>query len=75
MPAPGTARVDGLTAGETAVVTLLAEGFGYGQVAARLGITEKTARNHVYTAKERNNATTLIELFRRLGWLRVPGAD
>jgi DNA-binding CsgD family transcriptional regulator len=47
-----------LTARETEVLSLVAEGLTYEEIGARLGIGVETARTHVTKARERLGAPT-----------------
>lgn len=44
-------------------------------VAARIGISPQTLKNHLSRAYEKLEATSLVDAYRRLGWLRVGGPD
>lgn len=46
-------RRDGLTSREVEVIELLARGLTHRQIALRLGITDKTARNHMANVYEK----------------------
>jgi DNA-binding NarL/FixJ family response regulator len=45
--AAGTMRTAGLSARESQIMTLIAEGHSNGQIAAQLVLAEKTVKNHV----------------------------
>jgi DNA-binding NarL/FixJ family response regulator len=53
MATAASGRRDGLTSREVEVLELLAEGLTHRQIARRLGITDKTARNHMANVYEK----------------------
>lgn len=68
-----------ITARQTEMLVCLANGITAKEVAARLGISAVTVRNHVRSAYRRLDVQTatagshsLMEAFRVLGWLRPP---
>ncbi|HTQ73186.1 MAG TPA: alpha/beta fold hydrolase [Burkholderiales bacterium] len=71
----GGAAFTGLTPRERALVELVAQGLDNAQCAARLGLSEKTVRNHVasvYAKLEVENRARLIVLAREAGFGRAP---
>jgi len=69
-PAPAAALVDPLTPRETEVLALVVEGLGNRAIAARLGISEHTAKFHVNAILSKLGAQTRAEavaLAARLG--------
>lgn len=73
---PATARTQSaLTAREMEILQLVAEGNSTKEIAARLGISAKTAGNHRYALMRKLDAHNLADLTReafRLGVVRTP---
>jgi DNA-binding NarL/FixJ family response regulator len=72
--APGLARL-GLTARESEVLNLVADGFSNGQIAERLFITRKTASVHVSNILAKLGVATRVEaaaMAHRMGLLETP---
>ena len=53
MATAASGRRDGLTTREVEVLELMAAGLTHRQIALRLGITDKTARNHMTNVYEK----------------------
>lgn len=64
-----------LTPRQLEVVTEVMTGDSYSEVAHRMGISEQTVKNLMAQARARIGASSTIELYARLGWLRDPGAE
>jgi len=61
-----------LTTRQRELLLLLAEGLPLPEAAARMGCSEATAQDHRKAALRRLGASSLLEAYRSLGWLRVP---
>lgn len=63
-----------LTEREVSVLSLVADGYSNKLVAARLGITERTVKNHLSTIMDKLHAmdrTHAVVTAVRLGWLAI----
>ena len=60
------------TPGQLLVLREIAKGDGYKKAGSRLGVSEQTVKNHAADAYKRIGASSAIEAFAMLGWLRVP---
>jgi len=72
---PASGLFAALTPRERELVDLIAQGFDNAQCAARLGMSDKTVRNHVthlYSKLEIENRARLIVLAREAGFGRTP---
>jgi two-component system response regulator DesR len=61
-----------LTDRERQVVAVYAELGLMSRVAERLAISVQTVKNHITAVHRKTGAATSIEMFYRLGWLRIP---
>ena len=60
-----------LTPRELAVLRARADGATTKEVAHRLGVAGQTVKNYQYSAYRKLGATTLVEAFNLLGWIKV----
>lgn len=58
---------DGLTTTQTAVIRLLSEGLGQQQIAARLGLSQRTVAGHIARIREHYGASSLFQLALLIG--------
>jgi PAS domain S-box-containing protein len=78
MPAASGAAAPELTGREHEALVLLAEGLGTPEIAARLGVAEETARNHIRRLFRRLDVHSRLEAVvagYRLGLLKPPRDD
>jgi DNA-binding NarL/FixJ family response regulator len=66
-------RLVRLSAREWQLLRLRAEGTGSKEVAARLGISEQTEKNHMGSIYRKLGVDNLVGAFRVIGWLTIPG--
>lgn len=69
---PGCDASDRLTDAQHDVIRRLALGHTWDRIAADLGITYHTVANHRTAALNAFDGGSTIDLFRDIGWLRVP---
>jgi DNA-binding CsgD family transcriptional regulator len=62
-----------LTKREYEVMTLRAKGLTYKEVAYELGISLSTIKRRMSAASDKAGGGGTLEVYRALGWLRVPG--
>ena len=67
-------RQYGITPREWHVLTTLAVVGSQGEVAALLGISYQTVKNHMSSVHDKVGEPTTIGVYRKLGWLRIPRA-
>jgi hypothetical protein len=65
-------RQHGITEGEWRVLVASAEYPTHAKAAEALGIGLQTFKNHLTSAKRRKQASSLLDLYFRMGWLVTP---
>jgi predicted transcriptional regulator len=65
--------VSELTPAQEAVLRLRAEGLTMKDVAARLGVSEQTVKNHSSAAYEAMDVDNIIGAMMAKGWVQIPG--